>query len=58
MIKVEFSIDMHDKDGDKFDDCILLYFNDISILRLADLNDLDNLIHQLGNIRNEIHDIQ
>jgi hypothetical protein len=54
MIEVGFSIDMHDKDGDKFDDCLMLHFNDTFLLRLADLKDLDNLIKQLSNIREEV----
>lgn len=54
MIEVEFSIDMHDKDGDKFDEGLILHFNDTFLLKLADLKDLDNLIKQLSNIRKEV----
>ena len=54
MIDVGFSIDMHDSDGDKFDDCILLHFNDTFLLRVADLPELDFLIKQLENVRTEI----
>ncbi len=56
MIDVGFSIDMHDKDGDKFDDCLMLHFNDTFLLRLADLKDLDSLIKQLSNIREELYE--
>jgi hypothetical protein len=54
MIDVGFSIDMHDKDGDKFDHCLLLHFNETFLLRLADLKELDRLIKQLSNIREEV----
>ena len=57
MINVEFSIDMHDKDGDRFDECLMLHFNDTFLLKLADLKDLDSLIKQLSNIRKEVSEI-
>ena len=53
-IEIGFSKNMYDKDGDIMDDCILLYFNDTFILRVADLDDLDSVITQLQFIRNEI----
>ena len=54
MVSVAFSINLYDKDGDKFDDCLLLYIDDNLLLRLSDLKDLDNLIKQLQSIRNEV----
>lgn len=53
-VEVGFSIGMNDRDGDKFDDCLLLHFNDTFLLRIADLKDLDNLIKQLSDIREEV----
>ena len=55
-IHVGFSINMHDKDGDKYDDCILLHFNDTFLLRLADKNALDDLINTLQSIKKEINE--
>lgn len=54
MVTVGFSINLNDKDGDSFDNCILLHFNDTFILKLSDLDDLNSLITQLKNIEDEI----
>jgi|688.fasta_scaffold520739_2 hypothetical protein len=54
MVNVGFSVNMCDKYGDKFDDCLLLHINDNIILRLSNLQELDRLINQLKNIRDEI----
>jgi hypothetical protein len=51
---VTFSVNMHDKDGDVFDKCILLHFNDTFILKISDLKELDNTIKQLQDIKTEI----
>jgi len=51
---IGFSIDMHDKEGDKFDDCLLIHFNDTFLLRLAGANELDEVIRKLHDIRKEI----
>ena len=51
---IGFSIDMHDKDGDKFDDCLLLHFNDTFLLRLADVKELDEVIKKLQDIKTEV----
>lgn len=53
-MKIGFSIDMHDKDGDKFDDCLLLHFNDTFLLRLADVKELDEVIKKLQEIKTEV----
>ncbi len=51
---IGFSINQHDKDGDKFDDCLLLHFNDTFLLRLADVKELEEVIKQLQTIKNEV----
>lgn len=53
-MNIGFSIDMHDKDGDKFDDCLLLHFNDTLLLRLTNVEELDEVIKKLQNIKKEI----
>lgn len=53
-MNIGFSIDMHDKDGDKFDDCLLLHFNDTFLLRLADVKELDEVIKKLQDIKTEV----
>ena len=55
-MNIEFSIDQYDKDGDKFDDCLLLHFNDTFLLRLADVKELDEVIKKLQDIRTEVVD--
>jgi hypothetical protein len=54
MVDVGFSVDMHDKDGDVVDSCLMIHFNDTFLLRLSDLNEMDILIKKLQNIRQEI----
>jgi hypothetical protein len=54
MIKVEFSVNLHDRDGDVIDSCILLHINDTIILKLNNLNELDGLINGLQNVKKEI----
>ena len=53
-MNIGFSIDMHDKDGDKFNDCLLLHFNDTFLLRLADVKELDEVIKKLQDIKTEV----
>jgi hypothetical protein len=55
-MNIGFSIDQHDKDGDKFDDCLLLHFNDTFLLRLSDVKELDEVIKELQDIRTELVD--
>ena len=51
---IGFSIDMHDKDGNKFDNCLLLHFNDTFLLRLADVKELDEVIKNLQDIKADV----
>lgn len=53
MIDVGFSIDLHDKDGEKWDDCLLLHFNDTFLLRLSGTKELDHMIKQLEKVKKE-----
>ena len=53
-MNIGFSVDMHDKDGDKFNDCLLLHFNDTFLLRLADVKELDEVIKKLQDIKTEV----
>ena len=53
-MNIGFSINQYDKDGDKYDDCLMLHFNDTFLLRLADVKELEEVIKQLQNIKNEV----
>lgn len=44
-MKVTFSIDLHDKDGDKFESGIYLHFGDVAIIRFEGYADLEKFIH-------------
>lgn len=55
-MEIGFSINMHDKDGDKFDDCLLLHINDTFLLRVADVKELNEIIKKLQDIRTEVVD--
>lgn len=52
---ITFSINLYDKEGDICDDeYILLHINKDLILKIKDMNELEDIIKQLNNIRNEI----
>lgn len=53
-MNIGFSINQHDKDGYKYDDCVILHFNDIFLLRLSDVKQLEDVIEQLQNIKKEV----
>jgi hypothetical protein len=52
---ITFSINQYDYEGDIFDKCILLHFDNF-IIRLNDLDELDQMIEQLINIKYEIEE--
>lgn len=56
-MNIAFSINHYDKDGDKIDDCIHLHFDELFILRVSDLDDIQQMIKQLEKIREEIQDL-
>jgi hypothetical protein len=51
---IGFTVNLHDKDGDVFDKCLLLHFNDTFILKISNLKELDNIIKQLQDIKTEV----
>ena len=57
-MKVTFSINLNDSDGDSFDDCILIHLDDRTIIKLDDIEELGELINSLERVKNEIPDFQ
>ncbi|MHB8871667.1 MAG: hypothetical protein ACYC5G_04400 [Candidatus Doudnabacteria bacterium] len=53
-MKVSFSFNQYDDEGDSFDDCLLLHIDKTIILRLKDVSELDSLINSLNLIKEEI----
>ena len=54
MINVMFSVNVYDGDGDIARRCVDLHFSDHGILRLAGLNEFDDLISQLQHMCHEL----
>jgi hypothetical protein len=53
-MKALFSINQHDSDGDIYDSCILIHLDNPLIIRLKDLEDLNELIENLQRVSKEI----
>jgi hypothetical protein len=53
-MKLTFSVNRFDNEGDVIDNCILLHINETTILKLVNMEELNNVIKQLENIKNEI----
>ena len=54
MIDIRFSVGEYDRDGDKWDDRIKIYFGDRTIIRFDSLAELYNTIDQLTKCAREI----
>lgn len=53
-MKISFSFDLRDSDGDVYEECLLLHCNDDVILKLKDIHELRGMIGQLNKIEKEI----
>jgi hypothetical protein len=53
-MKIEFSVDLHDKDGDVYDNCIVLHLGDMTMVKIKDIKELEQIIIDLGDIRTEL----
>jgi hypothetical protein len=53
-LDITFSINQHDKDGDSFDECILLHINESLILRLNNMEEFIDLIKQLDQMKEQL----
>lgn len=54
MNDISFSVNTYDHDGDLIDNCILLHLSNNTILRVENIDELENMIEQLYNIKVEI----
>ena len=53
-MEVEFSINLYDKDGDQYDECVNLHFGRNLILRLENVDELEQVVEELNKIKKEI----
>jgi len=51
-----FSINLHDKDGDVYQECLLIHLEDKCILQLKNKADLEELIKNLNQIKKELEE--
>jgi hypothetical protein len=51
-MKIAFSINLYDDEGDKFEEGIYLHIDDNMMLKLKNISDIDSMINQLQNIKN------
>ncbi|PAV30277.1 hypothetical protein CIL05_07355 [Virgibacillus profundi] len=54
--KLAFSIDMHDSDGDTYEEGILLHLGNGVILHFNNLKEYDNFIDSMQGMRDEIRE--
>lgn len=52
--EVGFSVNQYDRDGDKFDDCILIHIGQTTILRFGSFAEYEMFINQLQGMKEEI----
>lgn len=52
--KLSFSVNLHDQDGDVYDDCILLHIDEGVILKFGNLAEYDQFIEDMQGMRAEI----
>ncbi len=54
MSKITFIKNIYDRDGDVYDDCILLLLSDVNILKVKDTKEIKAIIKRLEMIVKEI----
>lgn len=55
-MKASFSIDQHDKDGDVFDECILLHLEPNTIIRFENYREFSAFVDSLPSVRDELRE--
>jgi len=56
-MKLAFSLNLYDYEGDIFEEGIYLHIDDNVMLKLKDISDIDSIINQLQNIKNEMEQL-
>lgn len=54
MSKITFIKNIYDRDGDVYDDCILLLLSDVNILKVKDTKEIKSIIKRLEMIVKEV----
>jgi len=55
-MKIGFTVDLHDSDGDVTSECIVLHLSDVTMLKIKDIKELDQIIKNLKDIKKELID--
>lgn len=53
-MRASFSVNLHDSDGDVYQECLLIHVEDRWILQLKNKADLEELIKHLNQIKKEL----
>lgn len=56
MINPTFSVNLNDEDGDVYDECLLLHFDNF-IMRFTNLEEYDKFIDNLKSMKGEIKEV-
>ena len=54
IMRASFSVNLHDNDGDVYQECLLIHLEDKCILPLKNKADLEELIKHLNQIKKEL----
>jgi len=53
-MKASFSVNLHDSDGDVYQECLLIHLENNVIIQLKNKKDLEELINKLAEIKKEL----
>jgi hypothetical protein len=53
-MEITFSSNLYDDDGDVYSEGIFLHFGECFILKVSDISELENLIEQLQQVKEEL----
>jgi len=54
ILNITFSKNLYDKDGDIYDDCIVLHLTENTLLRVESIEEIKNIASQLIKIAKEL----
>jgi hypothetical protein len=53
-MRASFSVNLHDSDGDVYQECLLIHLEEKVILQMKNKKDLEELIKHLNKIKKEL----
>ena len=53
-MKYAFSVNLYDRDGDEFDNCVLAHIGEDTIIKFKDVEELEKFAHIILNSMKEI----